>query len=167
MSFYRKSNRLDSYDYSKNGAYFITICTKDKQPILWTKINNTDKNVEANNDRQQDNIALSEIGNICEDGINKISNHYLNTIVDAYVIMPNHIHLIILLQRDEEKEIHKNPAISQIIQQLKGYITRQAGCEIWQKSFYDRIIRGEKEYKEIAEYIENNPLKWQLDRFYI
>jgi len=58
------------------------------------------------------------------------------------------------------------PTISTVIQQTKGYITKQIGFSVWQKLFYDHIIRGEKDYKEIWEYIDNNPLKWELDRFF-
>ena len=149
----RKNIRLHNYNYSYNGAYFITICTKNKENLLW-------KNVGANCVRPLDQLPLSKIGIVIENEIYKLNTVYENIKVDKYQIMPNHIHLIIFIYEDSNGRTQLAPTISRIIKQFKGSITKQIGFSIWQKSFYDRIIRNEKEYQEVWNYIHNNPLKY-------
>lgn len=149
----RKNIRLHNYNYSYNGAYFITICTKNKEKLLW-------KNVGANCVRPLDQLPLSKIGIVIENEIYKLNTVYENIKVDKYQIMPNHIHLIIFIYEDSNGRTQFAPTISRIIKQFKGSITKQIGFSIWQKSFYDRIIRNEKEYQEVWSYIHNNPLKY-------
>ncbi|MCL2592922.1 MAG: hypothetical protein FWD82_06110 [Defluviitaleaceae bacterium] len=149
----RKSNRLKDYDYSSNGSYFITICTKDHAKIL-------SQIVGANCVRPK----LSKIGEVVENEITKLSNIYDNVSVNCYVIMPNHIHMIILIQKEGRTQFA--PTISRIIKQFKGTITKQAGFSPWQKSFHDHIIRNEKNFITISEYIKNNPINWKNDCFY-
>lgn len=136
----RKNIRLHNYNYSYNGAYFITICTKNKENLLW-------KNVGANCVRPLDQLPLSKIGIVIENEIYKLNTVYENIKVDKYQIMPNHIHLIIFIYEDSNGRTQFAPTISRIIKQFKGSITKQIGFSIWQKSFYDRIIRNEKEYQ--------------------
>lgn len=149
----RKNIRLNDYNYSSNGAYFITICTKNKENLLW-------KNVGANCVRPLDQLPLSKIGIVIENEIYKLNTVYENIKVDKYQIMPNHIHLIIFIYEDSNGRTQFAPTISRIIKQFKGSITKQIGFSIWQKSFYDRVIRNEKEYQSVWNYIHNNPLKY-------
>lgn len=149
----RKNIRLNDYNYSSNGAYFITICTKNKENLLW-------KNVGANCVRPLDQLPLSKIGIVIENEIYKLNTVYENIKVDKYQIMPNHIHLIIFIYEDSNGRTQFAPTTSRIIKQFKGSITKQIGFSIWQKSFYDRIIRNEKEYQSVWNYIHNNPLKY-------
>ena len=149
----RKNIRLNDYNYSSNGAYFITIYTKNKENLLW-------KNVGANCVRPLDQLPLSKIGIVIENEIYKLNTVYENIKVDKYQIMPNHIHLIIFIYEDSNGRTQFAPTISRIIKQFKGSITKQIEFSIWQKSFYDRIIRNEKEYQEVWNYIHNNPLKY-------
>ena len=149
----RKNIRLNDNNYSSNGAYFITICTKNKENLLW-------KNVGANCVRPLDQLPLSKIGIVIENEIYKLNTVYENIKVDKYQIMPNHIHLIIFIYEDSNGRTQFAPTISRIIKQFKGSITKQIEFSIWQKSFYDRIIRNEKEYQEVWNYIHNNPLKY-------
>ena len=149
----RKNIRLNDYNYSSNGAYFITICTKNKENLLW-------KNVGANCVRPLDQIPLSKIGIVIENEIYKLNTVYENIKVDKYQIMPNHIHLIIFIYEYSNGRTQFAPTISRIIKQFKGSITKQIGFSIWQKSFYDRIIRNENEYQSVWNYIHNNPLKY-------
>lgn len=144
---------MNDYNYSSNGAYFITICTKNKENLLW-------KNVGANCVLPLDQLPLSKIGIVIENEIYKLNTVYENIKVDKYQIMPNHIHLIIFIYEDSNGRTQFAPTISRIIKQFKGSITKQIGFSIWQKSFYDRIIRNEKEYQEVWNYIHNNPLKY-------
>lgn len=167
----RKNIRLKDYDYSKTGYYFITICAKDRTKIFWT--------VGATCGRQQPhyiisdcenaevfyNTQLSEIGYIVDLEINRISQIYDNVEINKYVIMPNHIHMIVVLEPDNGRS-KTVPTIPRIIQQFKGTVSKKAGILIWQKSYFDHIIRNQREYQEIWEYIDTNPLKWTLDKYY-
>lgn len=144
---------MHDYNYSYNGVYFITICTKNKENLLW-------KNVGANCVRPLDQLPLSKIGIVVENEIYKLNTVYEDIKIDKYQITPNHIHFIIFIYDDYNGRTQFAPTISRIIKQFKGSITKQIGFSIWQKSFYDRIIRNEKEYQSVWNYIHNNPLKY-------
>jgi len=109
-------------------------------------------------------MVLSKYGQIVDNVILDISNHYENIFVDKYVIMPNHVHLIIFI-KNEGRAMHA-PTISKVIQQMKGIVTKQVGYPIWQKLYYDHVIRNERNLYEIRKYIDDNPLKWELDKYY-
>ncbi len=147
----RKPNRLTDYDYTQNGAYFITICVNDRKPIL------SSITVGANC------VRLSKVGIVIKNEIDKMNTVYENVFVDNYVIMPNHIHLII---RIESGRTQFAPTIGRIIKQFKGSITKQIGKSIWQKSFYDHIIRDDYDYQTKWQYIDENPGKWLEDELY-
>ena len=153
----RKNIRLKNYDYSLPGAYFITICTKNKENYLWC-------NVGASIARPQ--VPLNKYGKIVDDAIKNIEKLYTNITVNKFIIMPNHIHILLQIHSDNDGRPMVAPTISRVVQQMKGYVTKQIGKPIWQKSYYDHVIRGEQDYKEIWEYIENNPIRWQEDEFY-
>ena len=108
---------------------------------------------------------LSKIGLICERYINNINIKYENVTVDKYVIMPNHIHLIIFLH-GTMRASSPTKNIETIIRSFKTMVTKEFGNSIWQRSYHDHIIRGEKDYQKIWEYIDTNPIKWELDCFY-
>lgn len=119
-----------------------------------------------------DDIPLSEVGIIVETAIRNIGVVYGNVYVDKYIVMPNHIHMILVLSDDtvsvvENGRAMRAPTVSRGINQIKGYITKQIGFSIWQKLFYDRIIRSEDEHRKIWEYIDTNPLKWTEDCYYL
>lgn len=155
----RKNIRLKDFNYSQTGYYFITICTKDKKNIFW--------NVGASFACPHQQHHLSNIGKTIDTEINKINNIYETYVeINNYVIMPNHIHMIIIIYNKDDKN-SQAPKISRIIQQFKGSISKQAGFPLWQKSFYDHIIRNQTEYEKINEYIETNPLKWEEDKYYL
>ena len=151
----RKKNRLEGYDYSRNGAYFITVCVKDGHEILWDK-----KPVGAAFGRP----PLSKVGVLIDAAINKVEDVYDSVKIDHYVIMPNHVHIIIAI--DSSGRPKAAPTISRILNQFKGSITKQLGYSIWQKLFHDHIIRDEAEYKRIWQYIDENPARWAEDCYY-
>ena len=153
----RKKNRLLNFDYSRNGAYFITICTKNRFEYLSA--------IENQNLNSSPILKLSDYGVIAENELKNFSLFYNNKIfVDKYVIMPNHIHFIISIEND----IHnKQITISQVVKQFKGAVTKKIGFSIWQKSFHDHIIRNEKEYAVLWNYIEYNPCTWEKDCLYV
>ena len=152
----RKPTRLKEYDYNSEGAYFITICTHNHKNILC--------DIVGGGAFDAPKIVLSEIGKIVDKYILS-TNSIPNLFVDKYVIMPNHIHLIIFLHGTMmASSPTKN--IENIIRSFKILVTKEIGNSIWQRSYHDHIIRGEKDYQKIWEYIDTNPLRWEKDCFY-
>lgn len=149
----RKKNRLDGYDYSSNGAYFITVCINDKKSLLWK--------------RSEYDSGLSDYGETVKTAIESIERYYNGVRVDKYCIMPNHIHLILTIGSGECGRMISAPTVSNIVGSMKRWVSKELGESIWQKSFYDRVIRGEKDYLGIWQYIDENPLKWISDELYI
>lgn len=103
-------------------------------------------------------IVLSQYGKIVDEAINNITNIYENVTVDKYVIMPDHIHIILQTKNNGGRMVSAPTVISGV----KRYVSEKCGGSIWQKGFYDHIIRNQTDYNEIWEYIENNPKKWHL-----
>ena len=163
----RKDIRLKGYSYSSAGCYFITICIKDGHEMLGSI------DVGANCVRPH----LSEYGNVVEAEIAVLSEAYSTVEVIKYVIMPNHIHLILSIANDDGRtqfaptangdgRTQFAPTVSRIIKQFKGSITKKIGSSIWQKSFHDHIIRDEPEYRRIYQYIDENPARWSEDVYF-
>ena len=144
--FKRKNPRLRDYDYTLSGYYFITICTDDKKHIFGEIV--------------EDKIQLNEIGNLAYSNIENLEKIYNTIKIDKFVVMPNHIHMIIIIEKET------NLTISRIIKQYKEWITKTIKKSIWQKSYYDHIIRNEKDYYRIWKYIDENVVKWSLDKYY-
>ncbi|MCL2354523.1 MAG: hypothetical protein FWC68_01265 [Oscillospiraceae bacterium] len=150
----RKCIRLKEYDYSLPGYYFITICTQNRERLLSRIVGATCGRPE---------IELLSAGKIVDNEMNKIEIIYDNVLIDEYIIMPNHIHMIVILENGRTKFA---PTIIQIVKQFKGSITKQLGYSVWQKSFYEHVIRNEKSYYKIVEYIQSNPYNWENDEYY-
>ena len=162
----RKRTRLENYDYSQNGAYFITVCSHNKQCIF--------SNIAGGSALDAPKSQLTHIGRITEKELLNIEMHYQNVKLDKYVIMPNHIHLIIIISERINPFPTKKYDISNVIGKFKAAVTRNVGnafmhsekIKIWQKSFHDHIIRDEADYLKIWNYIDTNPQKWNKDCFY-
>ena len=148
----RKSIRIENYDYSVPGAYFITVCTANREKIFWNAVG-------ADIIRPQ-NVPLSPVGIIAEQGILQIADHYENVTIDKYCIMPDHIHFILHMKPTLDGRIISAPTVSTVVGSMKRWVSRQVGHPIWQKSYYDHGIRNQHDYTEILEYIENNPMKY-------
>jgi REP element-mobilizing transposase RayT len=155
----RKQNRLTTYDYSTPNAYFITVCTENRKNLFWT-------DVGAIIDRPK-NVPLTSLGMIVRQSIHDISSHYPAITVDHAVIMPNHIHLLLQINTDHDGRSMIAPTISTVVRLMKGAVSKQAGFSVWQKGFYDHIIRNDNDYRDIWNYIEGNPCKWSEDKLYI
>ena len=144
-----KQRRLKNFNYSNAGAYFITICTSNRQNILGNFIAN--KSIRPF-------FILSNYGKIVDKNINKISSYYDNVYIDNYIVMPNHIHLLIL----SNNKIY----IPNIIKSFKSFTSKEIGKNIFQRSFYDHIIRNRDEYMKIWQYITDNPINWNKDIYF-
>ena len=152
----RKPNRLKDYDYSQDGAYFVTICAKDRLEIFAA--------IDGVGTRAD--IKLSNIGQTIDISINNISQIYPFASVDIYVIMPNHLHLVLVIENHNGRQVAAPTMLHTIIGHLKRFVSMQCGFSVWQKSFHDHIIRNENDYRQIVEYIERNPQTWTEDCFY-
>ena len=164
----RKQIRIENYDYSTPGAYFVTVCTANREKLFWSdcrgELCSPADTAETGDHRSPLRVELSDIGTIVDKEIQKLSSVYNAVRVDKYCIMPDHIHFILSIDTDENGRTQFAPTISRVIKHFKGTITKQVGRPIWQKSFYDHGIRNQQDYNEIWEYIENNPLKYALKR---
>lgn len=156
----RKRIRLQSYDYSAPGAYFVTVCTHERRCIFSSIA------VGAAISRPPE-VRLTRYGEIVDLAIRNIPSVYPNVSVDHSVIMPNHIHLILRIHPVEGGRMISAPTVSMVVGQMKRWASKQSGTALWQKSYHEHVIRGESEYREIWEYIEANPAKWAEDRYYM
>ncbi len=169
----RKPNRLRDFDYSQSGWYFVTICVQNRE-CLFGRIENG-------------KMILNQFGEIVEKCWYEIPQHFPDVTLDEFVVMPNHVHGMVVIRNDVMKNRHvvgnaymrslQSPsspdrtkmALSKIIHGFKSAVTREINkiqnqfCFQWQKSFHDHIIRNEKSYWAIKEYIRNNPAHWTFD----
>ena len=146
---------LAGYDYSAPSAYFITICTYNRKNLFW-------KNVGAIIDRPK-NVPLTNLGRLVRQSIEDIPRYYPAVSVDHSVIMPNHIHLLLQIHTDEDGRPMTAPTIQWVVNQMKGIVSKRAGFSVWQKGFYDHVVRSQQDYLDIWNYIEGNPGKWEED----
>ena len=159
----RKQNRLANFDYSTEGAYFITICTHHRRKIL-------SRIVGGDVPDAPQKIELYPGGKIADKYIKQLSDFYDGVCVEKYVIMPNHIHLILSVFENgtsrTSSPTRQHSAVSRFVSTLKRFCNKECGFPIWQRSFHDHVIRDGKDYNEIAAYIEGNPLNWENDCFF-
>ena len=153
----RKSPRLKGYDYQEPGAYFVTICVTPRRNLFWKTPTITSNNSDPKK-------CLNENGNIVAACLEQLFAHRKGIYLVNFVIMPDHVHFLLKLDGDVN-------GIS--ISNLVGEFKRQAslrlrkwmsGGKIWQRSFFDRIIRNDQEYQRIYDYIEANPVNWEEDQ---
>ena len=176
----RKLNRLFNYNYSDEGIYFVTICSKDRKNIFskidkktvgtaLAAVRNSVRNPVGNSIY----IKLTGLGKIINNHWCDIPNQFNNINVDEFIVMPNHIHGIIIV--DKWTGASPVPTLSKIIGSFKSkssveylkFIKQNnlnISGQIWQRSYHDHIIRNEKSLQEIREYIINNPLNWETDK---
>ena len=144
----RKNLRLQEYDYDTPGAYFITICTKDRAHIL--------------------SRVVGDDAHIVPTPIGRVAEKYMQSIpgIEKYVIMPNHIHMIIRIDGGPMWASAPTQSIPSRIRSFKTLVTKELGASVFQRAYYDHVIRGEQDYRDIWQYIDNNPAKWQEDELY-
>ena len=169
---HRRSIRLKDYDYSQSGAYFVTICNKNKECLFGDVV-----------DRK---MRLNEMGIVVQQCWNVIPEHFPNTVSDEFIVMPNHIHGIIVIvgaqfiapfgktmSGNQGVMNHAPTTAGEIVRAFKArctYAINQVritpGMPLWQRNYYEHIIRNEPELNKIREYIINNPLNWESDENY-
>ena len=156
----RKTTRLKDFDYSRSGAYFITLCVQDRKPLL-SRIPVGDGSPEP---------VLLPFGEIVKEQISVLQDRYRSLSIDHYVIMPNHIH--ILLRLNCAGGASPSPTVSDIVCAFKSLTIKECKKvmpidKLFQRSFYDHVIRDEFDYHVRWEYIERNPARWCEDSLYI
>ena len=183
----RKSLRLQNYDYSQNGLYFITICTNNQENLFWENknienigYNNYNVGVPLVGTQKQINIdeiiQLNNAGKMINKWINEFPNKYENIKMHEYVIMWDHIHFIIEICNNKIKNLgqtqgvaptignligaFKSETTNEYIKMVKKGILSPFNGKIWQRNYYENVIRNEEEYLSKREYIKNNPIKW-------
>jgi putative transposase len=172
-----ESTRLKGWDYSSAGYYYVTICTKDKHPNFGSV--------------EDGEVKFSSIGEIAERFWIDIPRHYSKVEIDEFVVMPNHVHGIVVISSIDMSSVEtphvasllqpkdgrtqfgplKPGSLSKIIQGYKAAVTRQVRLMgehdfAWQSRFYDHIIRNNEDFGRIRKYIQDNPIKWELDEYY-
>ena len=168
----RKTIRLKGYDYSQSGFYYVTICTQNRECLLGEIINRK--------------MVLNEIGKIVDDILNSLPNRYEQIKLDIYQIMPNHVHKIIqivgahhdapIMHHDApvyKRAIHESPQQKRsLLSQIIGYFKMNSAklihqinpnIRVWQRNYYEHIIRNENELNSIRQYIVDNPKNWAKD----
>ncbi len=166
-----ESTRLRNWDYRSRGWYFVTICTQNRARIFGE--------VSANE------MHFSRVGLIADSELRSLPSHYENVEVDAYVVMPNHVHVIIMIEGDHRfspmpkkcepsqnaanRETPQPGSVSAIVRSYKAGVTRRCrelGIQqvIWQARFHDHLLRGDKVIGAVREYIRNNPANWDGDK---
>ena len=161
---HRRSIRLKGYDYSQAGAYFVTICTQNRELLLGEIVNGT---MRVN--------PFGEIANACWDDLPR---HYPYVKLDTFVVMPNHVHAIIGLADDAIAGADFNPApagtrhgLAEIVRAFKTFSARRInilrntlGTPVWQRNYYEHVVRDETDLNNIRQYVINNPVKWEEDK---
>ena len=143
----RKNPRIRGYDYATPNYYFITICTHHKKCLFWT------------------NGKLNCLGQIVYDAVQQIPTHFPQNRVEQFVIMPNHIHMILVVEPG-------GADTSVVVGSFKSYVARivhgsDPQLKVWQTSYHDHVIRNQLQYERIWIYIESNPMRWEKDCFYV
>lgn len=162
----RRSVRLAGYNYSLQGAYFVTICVQDRLCLFGTIAG--------------DQVELNEAGRMVHDEWEALPERFPAVLLDAFVIMPNHLHGIIVIRNPREEsgeaEVAQRPALGAIIQAFKSLSTVQYGRHVksegwpryrkrlWQRSYYEHVIRSGKDLERIRRYIADNPAGWSTDQ---
>ena len=163
----RKNLRLQEFDYNTPGVYFITFCTHNRRNTLSQIVGAIHESPVS---------RLSTCGMIVDTVIRSVPDHFHIT-VDRYVIMPNHVHLILMLtESDVQRAIRESPLQGRsLISKVVGYIKmnasrairRQYGdVTVWQRGYHDHVIRNRADYEMVSRYVHENPIRWELDKFY-
>ena len=160
----RKHPRLNVFDYSSNGAYFITMCTHNRR-CVFSRI--ADREFSPS---ERNILEYTKFGEIAEQQLLLLEERYSCLTVDKYVIMPNHIHAIFVLNT-ESAETRSHPTLMDIVCAYKSLTVKECkkngfAEKLFQASFYEHIIRGLDDYNDIVRYIHENPIHWYYDKLY-
>ncbi|MBR2388310.1 MAG: hypothetical protein IKB02_06025 [Clostridia bacterium] len=160
----RKTTRLKGADYNRNQAVFLTICTKERRCML--------SHVVGTGVLDGPQIELTKYGQIADKYICQLSDFYDDLSVESYVIMPNHIHIMLWVKGIENGPsgtpvpTGQNSVLSRFVSTFKRFCNKEYGGNIWQYRSNDHIIRNRQDYEEHLRYIYENPMRWYYDELY-
>ncbi|HOC34054.1 MAG TPA: hypothetical protein PLH98_04490 [Ruminococcus flavefaciens] len=168
----RKNIRLQDYDYSRDGDYFVTICTDKRRHYFWdySKPVGGDAHIAPSHNNinyisTPIPFELTDIGTVVEKYILNING------ILKYVIMPNHVHMIIRIENDTNggamRASPPTQSLPKMIRSFKIVVSKELGFSPWQRNYYEHIIRNSKDYSQIWQYIETNPANWEDDELFI
>ena len=160
--FNRRRTRLPEYDYNTPGAYFLTICTDSRRCIL--------SRIVGTGLPDGPKIEMLPGGKTADKYIHQLNDFYDNLSVDSYVIMPNHIHILLrILEGPSRTPVPtvQNSVVSRFVSTFKRFCNKEYGENIWQARSYDHVIRDQADYDKHLQYIYENPFGWQKDEFYV
>ena len=165
-------------DYNATGVFFLTLCTKDRRCIL-SKITNVSPpdttatlNPVGTGVLDGPTVELTKHGDIVDKCINQLNTFYDNISVESYVIMPNHVHILLFVRDDvfgpsrTPVPTIQNSTVSRFVSTLKRFCNKEIGKNIWQYRSNDHIIRNKQDYEKHLKYIYENPLRWYYDELY-
>ena len=152
----RKTIRLKNYDYSTPGYYFITVCAKDKKKLFG--------DVAAGDEFSQSLPVLCKRGETVCEQLEAMRSFYSNIALEKYVVMPNHVHMLLQVKAEQGT---RPSTLSAFVGTFKRFCSKSCGEVLWQSRSYDHVVRNEKDYQRIWEYIDNNPTRWTEDSLYI
>ena len=159
----RKSIRLKNFNYSSSGAYFVTICTENRRQVLSRIVGGDVLDAPKK-------VELLPYGKIAEKYILQLDEFYENIKVDKYVIMPNHIHIMIFVSQPgaarPSPPTRQHSTVSRFVSTFKRFCNKEYGENIWQRNFNDHVVRNRQDYEEHIKYIHENPQAWYLDELY-
>ena len=147
----RHQLRLAGFDYSRPGAYFVTICARDHQRLFGEIVD--------------EQMRCNRRGSIVAACWNAIPSHFGYVAVDAFIVMPNHVHGVLLFS-EAVGAGHAQP-LPVVVGSFKAAASRLIGASIWQRNYWEHIIRSNRELDSIRDYIEDNPLRWLADPEYL
>ena len=160
--------RLPEFDYSQGGTFFVTVCVAQN---LWNR------NVFGQIDQR--GMVLNQFGLLVWECLEALPNHHPNVVLDMAVVMPNHIHMLLIMSGREKEMLSPREfgglsvgSLSVLVGGLKGEVTRRVSrqrgrkTKVWQERFYDRVVRDEREFFAIRTYIDQNPARWLEDKFH-
>jgi REP element-mobilizing transposase RayT len=138
---WRRSPRLRGFDYSSSGVYFVTTCTRERACVL--------------GHLEGEVVMLSPVGRAAETCLLDTPRHHPDVSLDAYVVMPNHVHAVLRID---------GPPLGLVVATFKAAVTRVTGVKgMWQRGYHDHVVRDEDDLARIREYIASNPIRWALD----
>ena len=158
---HRRSIRLKGYDYSQDGAYYITSVTKARRILFGDIVDNE--------------MQLNDTGRLISDAWEWLATRHSYVELDSYIVMPNHLHGILVLASDRPKGGSRTAPtgrkpLGRLIGAFKTVSTRQVnltlgtpGQPLWQRNYYERVIRNDEEWNRVREYIASNPMQWDKD----
>ena len=161
----RKHIRLPNYDYSQNGIYFVTICAAERRNLL--------SEIVRTVGRDDPGAPLAECrllpkGEIVKNYIESIPDAYPGAVVEKYCIMPNHVHILLAFYEDDERRTGSSrptQRLPRVVAALKRFSNRDTGQKLWQKGYYEHIIRDDNDLLIHWQYIDQNPARWAEDEY--